>query len=89
MPREWLGVVVDGPLNDPAYAAAPGEWDQMAGSGVEAVRTAFYWNSIQPTGPETFDFSVKDQLVLAAAKRGLRVLPVVHGTPDVGGAQPG
>jgi hypothetical protein len=89
VPREWLGVVVDGPLNDPAYAAAPGEWDQMAGSGVEAVRTAFYWNSIQPTGPETFDFSIKDQLVLAAAKRGLRVLPVVHGTPTWAALNPG
>ena len=89
VPRGWLGVVVDGPLNDPAYAAAPGEWDQMAGSGVEAVRTAFYWSSIQPTGPETFDFSVKDQLVLAAAKRGLGVLPVVHGTPAWAALQPG
>jgi hypothetical protein len=89
VPRGWLGVVVDGPLNDPAYAAAPGEWDQMAGSGVEAVRTAFYWSSIQPTGPETFDFSVKDQLVLAAAKRGLGVLPVVHGTPAWAALNPG
>ena len=42
---------VDGPLNDPAWPGAAGEWDRMAGSGVEAVRTAFYWHSIQPTGP--------------------------------------
>ncbi|MBE2316383.1 hypothetical protein DVA67_010375 [Solirubrobacter sp. CPCC 204708] len=89
VPRGWLGVTVDGPLNDPGYAHAAGEWDRMASSGVEAVRTAFYWHSIQPTGPEAFDFSVKDQLVLAAAKRGLGVLPVVHGTPAWAALNPG
>jgi hypothetical protein len=89
VPRGWLGVVVDGPLNDPAYPAAGGEWDRMAGSGVEAVRTAFYWHLLQPTGPETFDFAVKDALVLAAAKRGLSVLPVVHGTPAWAALNPG
>ncbi len=89
VPRGWLGVTVDGPLNDPAWPGAAGEWDRMAGSGVEAVRTAFYWNLLQPTGPETFDFAVKDQLVLAAAKRGLGVLPVVHGTPAWAALNPG
>jgi hypothetical protein len=53
------------------------------------VRTAFYWNLLQPTGPETFDFSVKDQLVLAAARRGLSVLPVVHGIPAWAAQNPG
>ncbi|MDA0182655.1 beta-galactosidase [Solirubrobacter phytolaccae] len=81
VPRGWLGVVADGPLNDPAYAQGPAEWDKMATSGVEAVRTAFYWRSIEPTAGQ-YDFSVKDQLVLAAAKRGLGVLPVIQGTPD-------
>jgi hypothetical protein len=89
VPREWLGVVADGPLNDPAYPGAAGEWDRMAGSGVEAVRTAFYWYLLQPTGPDTFDFTVKDALVLEAAKRGLGVLPVVHGTPAWAARTPG
>lgn len=89
VPRGWLGVVADGPLNDPAWAGGAAEWDRMASSGVEAVRTAFYWYSLQPNGPEAFDFSVKDQLVLAAARRGLGVLPVVHGTPAWAALNPG
>ena len=32
---------------------AAAEWDQMAGSGAEAVRAAFYWHQIQPTGRPT------------------------------------
>jgi hypothetical protein len=88
VPRGWLGVVADGPLNDPAYAAGQGEWDRMASSGVEAVRTAFYWRSIEPSAG-VYDFSVQDALVLSAAKRGLAVLPVVQGTPDWAAKTPG
>lgn len=88
VPQGWLGVVADGPLNDPAYPAGPAEWDRMAGSGVEAVRTAFYWRSIEPA-PGQYDFAVKDALVLSAAKRGLGVLPVVQGTPDWAARTPG
>lgn len=89
VPRGWLGVVVDGPLNDPAYAGASGEWDRMAASGVEAVRVAFYWRSIQPSSGTELDFTVKDQLVLEAAKRGLTILPVLQGTPEWASSMPG
>jgi hypothetical protein len=33
LPRGWLGVVVDGPMTDPAFAQAPAEWDRLASSG--------------------------------------------------------
>jgi hypothetical protein len=88
VPRGWLGVVVDGPLIDPAYAAG-GEWDQMAASGAESVRAAFYWHQIQPAGPDGMDFSRPDAVVLQAAQRGLGVLPVVHGTPLWAALRPG
>jgi hypothetical protein len=81
VPRGWLGVVVDGPMTDPAFAQAPAEWDLLATSGAESVRAAVYWNQIQPGGPEQLDFTTTDPLFLAAAQRGLDVLPVVHGTP--------
>ena len=37
VPRGWLGVVADGPLNDPAWAGGATEWDRMAG-GEAALR---------------------------------------------------
>lgn len=88
VPQGWLGVVADGPLNDPAWANGAAEWDRMAASGVEAVRTAFYWRAIEPA-PGQFDWSVKDALVLSAAQRGLGVLPVVQGTPEWAARTPG
>ncbi|HEX6025565.1 MAG TPA: cellulase family glycosylhydrolase [Solirubrobacter sp.] len=81
VPHGWLGVVIDGPLLDPAFAGSP-EWDNLAGSGAESIRAAFYWHQIQPTGPADANFSATDAIVLSAAQRGLDVLPVVHLTPS-------
>jgi hypothetical protein len=41
---------------------------------------AFYWYRIEPS-PGALDFAATDALVVAAAARGIAVLPVVHGTP--------
>jgi hypothetical protein len=87
VPRGWLGVVVDGPLHDPRFAT-DGEWDRLAGSGPEAVRAAFYWHQIEPAHGAS-DFSAPDAIVLAAARRGLTTLPVVHGTPAWAALNPG
>jgi hypothetical protein len=87
VPHGWLGVVADGPLTAPGFA--PAEWDRLAGSGAESVRTAFYWRQIQPTGPADADFSAIDPVVLAAAARGEPVLPVLQGTPDWAALHPG
>src|SRR4051812_32364018 len=81
VPRGWLGVVVDGPMTDPAFAGAPSEWDLLASSGAESVRAAVYWNQVQPGGPDELNFAATDPIFLAAAQRGLDVLPVVQGTP--------
>ena len=82
VPTGWLGVVVDGPLVTPGFPQADAEWDRMATSGVESVRAAFYWHEIQPNGPAELNFAVTDAITLAAARRGLGVLPVVHHTPS-------
>ena len=60
VPRGWLGVVVDGPMTDPAFAGAAGEWDLLAGSGAESVRAALYWDQVQPTGPGELNFTATD-----------------------------
>jgi hypothetical protein len=88
VPSGWLGVVADGPLTSPAFASA-GEWDTLAGSGAESVRTAFYWYAVQPNGPGDADWSVTDATVLAAVSRGLSVLPVLQGTPTWAALKPG
>ena len=87
VPQGWLGVVADGPLTTPGFPAR--EWDLLASSGAESVRTAFYWREIQPAGPSETDFSRTDAVVLAAARRGLSVLPVLQGTPGWAAQHPG
>jgi hypothetical protein len=89
VPRGWLGVVVDGPLVESGFINGAAEWDRMAGSGAEAVRTAVYWPTIQPSGPADTNFGPSDAVVLDAARRGLGVLPVVSGTPDWAALHPG
>lgn len=88
VPRDWLGVMADGPLTAPG-AQMDGEWDLLAASGAATVRTAFYWPDAQPQGPGATDFSAYDRVVLAAASRGLGVVPVVHGTPGWAAERPG
>jgi len=80
VPRDWLGVAVDGPLIESAGDHA-GEWPMIARSGATSVRIAFPWTQGQPLGPGVVDFSVYDAPVLAAAQQGLGVLPVVVSTP--------
>jgi hypothetical protein len=80
VPRQWLGVAVDGPLLD-SPDTYPGEWPRIADSGASSVRVAFYWFKGQPSGPGAVNFSAFDAPVLAAARSGVGVLPAVHGTP--------
>ena len=87
VPQGWLGVVADGPMTAPGFPQP--EWDLLAGSGAESVRAAFYWRDIQPNGPTGADFSRTDPVVIAAAQRGLSVLPVLQGTPGWAAQHPG
>ncbi len=89
VPLGWLGVVADGPLTDPSFTQAAPEWDRLAGSGAESVRAAFYWSAVQPSAPTDADFAATDAVVLAAAQRGLTVLPVLQGTPGWAAVHPG
>jgi hypothetical protein len=88
VPRGWLGVQADGPLTEPGNPFAS-EWDLMASSGVETVRVAFDWREAQTTEGGAVDFRTTDAVVIAAATRRLRVLPVVHRTPDWAAARSG
>src|SRR3954464_2739266 len=87
VPRGWLGGGADGPLT--SGGALDPEWDLMASSGAESVRTAFYWPSAQPSASAPVDLSRFDAVVLAAARRRLGVLPIVTGTPGWAGRRAG
>jgi hypothetical protein len=80
VPHGWLGVHADGPLTEPGNGL-DGEWRRMAAAGAESVRMSFDWRDAQPAAGTPPDLSRIDALVVAAARRRLRVLPVVHRTP--------
>jgi hypothetical protein len=88
VPRDWLGVAADGPLLDAAGTHAA-EWPRIARSGAAGVRVAFVWTHGQPGGPGAVDFAAYDAPVLAAAREGLGVLPVVYATPEWARLVPG
>ena len=81
VPRGWLGAQADGPLTELGNPFGS-EFDLMRSSGVEAVRTAFDWRAAQPDENGPIDFAPMDAVVVAAAQRGLPLLPVVHRTPS-------
>jgi Glycosyl hydrolase family 53 len=57
-------------------------WDRMAEIGVESQRATFNWSSAQFYGRnQDIDWKVTDSVVLLAAKRHIRLLPVVMQAP--------
>jgi hypothetical protein len=87
VPRGWLGVTVDGPMTDGVHGT-DAEWDMLAGSGAESVRTAARWPELQPAKGAPLQAAHLDATVLAAARRGLGVLPVVQDTPGWAASRP-
>jgi hypothetical protein len=82
VPQGFFGV-----MYDHGVAEAPGEvqdaqWDLMASSGVESVRTVFSWAGAQPGGRGTpIGFEATDPVVRRAALRNVSLLPVVFYSP--------
>jgi hypothetical protein len=80
VPKGWLGVMADGPLSDGAVNV-DGEFGAMSRARVGAVRFAIYWDLAQPDQSGATNFGPSDSYVAAAARRGLRLLPVVMRAP--------
>ena len=53
----------------------------QAGSGVGVLRHNFDWTYIEPS-PGKYNFSVDDWWVAAAARKNIRILPVLFGSPS-------
>jgi hypothetical protein len=79
VPRSFFGVMADGALFAPTVDLGS-ELALMRGAGVGSTRVAVQWRALQPQ-PGVVDFAAFDAYVLATARAGIRVLPVVLGTP--------
>lgn len=81
VPYGFLGVHWTGDLNRVDPDAQDAQWDLMAASGVESVRTDFAWIDAQPVRGAKFDFGRFDVLVRRATERNIALLPVVNEAP--------
>jgi hypothetical protein len=87
VPRGWLGVTVDGPMTDGVHGT-DAEWDLLAGSGAESARMSVRWPELQPSEGAPLELARLDANVLAAARRGVGLLPVVQDTPGWAASRP-
>jgi hypothetical protein len=82
VPQGFFGVMYDHGVETAPDSDQDAQWDAMASSGVETVRTVFDWSAAQPGGRGTeFNFDRSDGVVRRAALRNLDVLPVVIYSP--------
>jgi polysaccharide biosynthesis protein PslG len=82
VPQGFFGVMYDHGIEKASDEEQDGQWDNMAQSGVETVRTVFDWGEAQPSGRgSAFNFARTDGVVQRAALRNLDVLPVVMYSP--------
>ena len=88
VPREWFGVMADGPLLLDARVDLDAEMAEMRRTGVGSIRLAVYWSDIEKTEGQ-FDWSDPDRVMAAAARAGIRALPTVLRTPRWAAARPG
>jgi hypothetical protein len=82
VPYGFYGVMWDRAAASAPDADQTAQWNLMARSGVESVRTVFSWARAQPEGGQPPSFAATDQVVALAAARQIRLLPIVMGTPS-------
>jgi hypothetical protein len=80
-PREFFGVMADGPLLGPGVDLRR-ETRLMGAAGARTARVAFYWRSLQPRADAPVDFRSTDRIVGEAARAGVRVFPVLVRAPS-------
>jgi hypothetical protein len=81
-PKGFFGVMWDRAAVRGSAEHQEAQWALMARSGVESARLVFSWAAMQPTAGGPDDYRKTDERVGAAARHGIRVLPVVLYAPD-------
>jgi hypothetical protein len=78
-PKGFFGVMVNGPLDDPALDLDAQAADMKA-AGVQSWRVEFAWDLIEPRQGQ-FDWTATDRKALAAARQGIDVLGLAVRAP--------
>jgi hypothetical protein len=78
-PKGFFGVMVNGPLDDPAVDL-DAQAAQMKAAGVQSWRVEFSWDLVEPR-QGSFDWAPSDRKVLAAARAGIDVLGLALRAP--------
>jgi hypothetical protein len=82
VPQGFFGVMYDHGIEKARDEVQDSQFDLMAASGVETVRTVFDWGEAQPQGRGSeFRFERTDGIVRRAALRNIDLLPVVFYAP--------
>ncbi|HYN90883.1 MAG TPA: hypothetical protein VER75_03100, partial [Thermoleophilaceae bacterium] len=82
VPQGFYGVMYDHGVTHAPDEMQEAQWDLMASSGVESVRTVFNWAGAQPDGRgSAFSFLETDPVMRRAALRNISVLPVIFYAP--------
>jgi hypothetical protein len=77
VPQGFFGVMYDHGVSAAPADVQDDQWDLMASSGVESVRTVFSWLHAQPKRNSPISFEYTDPVVRRAALRNIEVLPIV------------
>ena len=88
VPFGFYGVMWDRAATAAPDADQAAQWNLMARSGVESVRTEFSWARAQPDGGQPPSFAATDPVVALAAARNIRLLPIVVATPGWAAREP-
>ena len=90
VPQGFYGVMYDHGVTRAPDDVQDAQWDLMASSGVESVRTVFNWADAQPDGRgSAISFAETDPVVRRAALRNVSLLPIVFYAPPWGRAYRG
>ena len=87
VPRNFVGVVWDGPIRSATEGLQARQFPRMAAAGTETMRVAFHWAEAQPTEDGPIDLSDTDRIVGLAAARRIQVAPHVILAPRWARAQ--
>jgi hypothetical protein len=75
VPSNFWGVV-------PQITPSAEQFQRLKAGGVDSIRAAISWGSVQPTPNGPFDFAGTDSIIAAAAAARLDVLPFLSGAPS-------
>jgi hypothetical protein len=81
IPTSRVGFSTSGMFLWESDAQLRADLDAIVSTGATWIRLPFDWNSVQPNGPGSYNWTYEDRVVSAARARGLQVLGLAAYTP--------